>query len=289
MTAKLIMPPSGICQRTVIADDRQEIGYAVSGDRVKQTVMLISGLGQDVTSWYRLLDCISQDFRVIIPEHRGVGLSKTVRISEGSLSIDRMAADIHHVIQKECPEGVDCIVGGSMGGFITQTLYARFPAAARSLVLASTSVGGGNSYNIPERTRAVWRLALEGDADAMQASFEASHSTSWLADNPLLAEEVKYLRFASRPSAAVWREQFHAVEDFLRRGSPVQKIDVPTEVMHGDLDGVIPFENVEVTMSRCNDSRLVIAENAGHAVWIERPELVAESIKSLVARENNLK
>ena len=54
---------------------------------------------------------------------------------------------------------------------------------------------------------------------------------------------------------------------------------VPTLVVHGDEDRMIPVENGRMIAERVPGARLEILEGAGHMFWWERPERSAELVR----------
>ena len=71
---------------------------------------------------------------------------------------------------------------------------------------------------------------------------------------------------------ACWRAQFDAATRFVQDGPPVEDIAVPTLVLHGDVDRVIPVENGRALARRIPDARLNEMGGHGHLIQIEARE-----------------
>jgi pimeloyl-ACP methyl ester carboxylesterase len=65
---------------------------------------------------------------------------------------------------------------------------------------------------------------------------------------------------------------------------PIERIDVPTLVVHGDADRVVPISNGRSIASRIPNAELVVLPGAGHYPYLEAPELFAEAVRAFLAR-----
>jgi len=66
--------------------------------------------------------------------------------------------------------------------------------------------------------------------------------------------------------------QFAAIEDY-----PVERITCPTLVVHGRHDGNVPFDHAEFVASRVPGVKLLVAESAGHLLWMSPDEPLIRS------------
>ncbi len=136
-----------------------ELEYEVHGDSSRPTILLIMGLGAQLTRWpeafYRAL--VAGGYRVVLFDNRDIGLSTKLEnagrpnlpraigkaISGGAIAapylLDDMAADTVGLLDAlDIPKAH--VVGASMGGMIGQILAAKYPERVSSFVsLMSTS------------------------------------------------------------------------------------------------------------------------------------------------------
>ncbi|MGI6790618.1 alpha/beta fold hydrolase [Aminivibrio sp.] len=98
-----------------------ELYYEVHGDG--PPLLLVAGLASDVSSWQTVLPALSEHFRVIIVDNRGIGRSIP---EDAPVSVDLMADDCAALID-HLGYGPVHILGHSMGGFTALSLAARYP------------------------------------------------------------------------------------------------------------------------------------------------------------------
>src|SRR5262249_47051276 len=99
---------------------------------------LIMGLGWPSYSWYRSRPFLTQHYRTIALDNRGVGQSDA---PPGPYSITQMAADCGAVLNAARVNAAH-IIGVSMGGMIAQEFALQYPKKVRSLTLGCTAAGG---------------------------------------------------------------------------------------------------------------------------------------------------
>ena len=83
-----------------------------------------------------------------------------------------------------------------------------------------------------------------------------------------------------------WRAQFVATGPFLSAGAPVEKIDVPVLVVHGDADRVVPLSNGRLLARRIRGAELVVVPGVGHVVPLESPDEFNRLVENFLARHD---
>jgi 3-oxoadipate enol-lactonase len=235
-------------------------------------VLLIQGLGYAVWAWREQLPALAASRHAIAFDNRGAGRSLKL---PGPYSIDELADDAAAVVRALAGGRAAHVVGLSMGGYVAQALALRQPSLVRSLVLMSTATGGAETHPVPEATRQAWLAAAGLPAP------EYARRTMWLSFAPGWAEEhpdeyerllAARLEFPTPPEC--WAAQYAACEEFLRRDTPVEDMNVPALVLHGDADRVVPIENGRALAERLPAARLVELPGRGHLALLEAPHEV---------------
>jgi pimeloyl-ACP methyl ester carboxylesterase len=226
----------------------------------------------------------------------------------GPASIARLAADLDLVIKAVAPGDMPVVlVGHSMGGMTIMALAGRNPdlfgPKVIGAVLVSTAAGGldAGSPWMPGPLRLVLQrtlpLVLRGAATGYRAilvergrrvsSELAFLSTRYigfgdLAVNPAVVDFLEQM-ILSTPINVVAEYSQALYEWDMRDTLPVLG-RVPVTVLVGERDRLIsPALGLEVA-AQIPDAELVWVPGAGHALILERPDLVNESITALVER-----
>ena len=259
---------------TLIAVGEVELDYERSGSG--PPLLLIMGMSGTALHWGEpFLEALRRDFDVIAYDHRGVGASSRL---EGPITIVRMAEDAVGLLDAL---GIDAahIVGISMGGMIAQELALAHPDRVRTLTLGCTYCGGeGSTLMAPELVKRmaevrksrdrdrILRLTWEANVSAAQAEDAASYSTYC----DISQERAVALSVIAAQVAAINGHDTSA---------RLPELAMPTLVVHGTADQVIPVENGRMVSSLIADSRFETFDGVGHLFFWERPDRAAELVR----------
>ncbi len=241
-----------------------------------EPLLLIQGMSGTHVSWGQAFKgALEESFDVVAFDNRGIGLSAPV---DGPFTIVEMAEDTASLLEALGLESAH-VVGISMGGMIAQELALAEPARLRSLSLGCSYCGGPGSQLMPEGNlqKLVAGMA-SGDRDkAIRAGYEVNLSPAFRAD------ESTYTAFhamaTSVPAAKATIElQAQAIFGHDTSGR-LGEIEVPTLILHGTVDGVLPFPNGELIASLMPAARFEVFEGVGHMFWWEQPQRSAELIR----------
>lgn len=250
-------------------------------------VLLIMGLGMQLIAWppdmvRALMDA---GYRVIRFDNRDSGLSdKFDALGMPNLlwqglkyklgmnitpmySLQDMAFDTLGVLDALEIDKAH-IVGVSMGGMVAQRVALMAPQRAMSLAsIMSTSGARG----LPTATPAVTRQLLSRPkGKSKQAAIEHSVKLFQAIGSPAFPLDVAFLRERVTLSTernfnppGVARQMLAVVADS-DRAKELEKIAVPTLVLHGKADPLVPFACGQDTASRIPGARLVGIDGMGH-------------------------
>ncbi len=227
-------------------------------------LLLITGLGYAIWSWQRQLPEWSTQFRCIAVENRGTGRSPK---PPGPYSIEGMADDAAEMLDGRRAH----VCGYSMGGYIAQTLALRHPKLVERLVLVCTATGGPDVVPTPAETRQAWlENAGRTPPEFARATQHLSFRPGWADEHPDELEALLRDRLEFPTPPECWRAQYDACAEWGARNTPVEEIEAPTLVVHGDADRIVPYAN-GVELARRTGARFETFAGAGHLLFIEEP------------------
>ena len=257
--------------------------YEQHGARANPTVLLIHGLTCQVIHWPRLLIDRLTDagYRVVTFDNRDVGLStKLDHLDVGSVEdvmqnpggiaapygLEHMARDAIALLDYLGQSGAH-LVGLSMGGMIAQRAALDVPQRVFSLtsIMSSTS-----DRDLPGGDRSALQ-AFVSTPPAKRAAAIAHNANGWrvLGGPHYDSTRVGLARLAEAAydrghSECGTARQLLAILRAEPRGDELQRISVPSLVIHGAADPLVPLAAGERTAQRLKNSRLTVFEKMGH-------------------------
>jgi 3-oxoadipate enol-lactonase len=235
-------------------------------------LLLIMGLGATLEWWARVTPTLAARYRTILLDNRGVGRSD---VPPGPYSIPQMADDAAAVMNAA---GVDTahVFGASMGGMIAQELALRHPSRVRSLILGCTACGGAQV--VPAGREVGAKLSARASmtrAEAMWAM--VPHIFDAGTPRDMVAEDI-----ATRLKSTVTNDGYFAQLQAIRAWSGTHDrlgtIAMPTLVIHGESDELVPPENGRIVARAIPGSQLVMIPHASHIFLTDQFQAASTAI-----------
>ena len=256
-------------------------------DAPRPVVLLIMGLGMQLVAWPPELvqALVDAGYRVVLHDNRDVGLShrfealgkpnliwQSIKYKMGltpraPYSLGDMAADSLGVLDALKIEAAH-VVGASMGGMIAQRIALLAPQRTLSLTsIMSTSGAKGLPPPRPEVVRALLKRPADhrpqAVADHYVKLFQVIGSPGFSTPEPELRERIlKGVERGFYPVGTM--RQMLAIMADVTRAAQLGRIRVPTLVVHGKADPLLPYPCGEDTARRIADAQLVGIEGMGH-------------------------
>jgi pimeloyl-ACP methyl ester carboxylesterase len=269
-----------------VASNGLEFEVELQGADDAPAVLLIMGLGMQLTAWppgfVRAL--LTAGYRVIRFDNRDIGLSSktTERVPnliwqalryrlglsvQSSYTLHDMVEDTRGILDALNIERCH-VIGVSMGGMIAQGLASRHPARVRSLASIMSTTG---ARGLPQATRKATMAILSrpkskarDDVVAHLAkTFRIIGSPGFPVDEgDLKARIAASLERSYYPSGTI--KQLAAIMASGDRSEEVRAITVPTLVLHGRDDPLVPLKNGEDTAAKIRGAQLQVIDGMGH-------------------------
>lgn len=223
-------------------------------------ILLIMGHRYSSRMWYPAIPALATRHRVIRFDNRGTGRSGYSK----NFSVSDLADDAIAVMNAA---GVDKahIYGVSMGGGIALELAQKYPQRVRSLLLGCTCIKS-DVKQIPNLVLLLYylpsfilqALISKGSVKDSYGSAASDHGSS-------------LDRAAAKSDPHVTRgliEQLRAVGRYTTTTEAISKLTMPSLVLHGDEDALVPYRlGVELSKALPN-SQMVTLEGAGHNYFV---------------------
>lgn len=231
-----------------------------------EPIVLIMGLASTIDMWHRTQPLMSQSYRTILIENRGVGRSD---VPPPPYTIATMATDVAAVMDA-AEIDIARIFGISMGGMIAQEFTLNYPERVRSLVLGCTNFGGEEVKPATQNVLAV--LKARGLMNPLEAAWAmVPYTYDKMTPRHRVEEDIK-IRLQWFPTAAGYFGQLGAILSWESR-QRLSQIKVPTLVIHGESDELVPPENGRMIAELIKDARLVMLPNTSHIFFTDQPEV----------------
>jgi 3-oxoadipate enol-lactonase len=227
-------------------------------------VLLIMGLGWASHMWHRTRPILAGHFRTIAFDNRGSGRSD---VPPGPYSIPTMASDAAAVLDAVGVPRAH-LLGASMGGMIAQEFALQYPDRVLSLILACTAPGGVHS--VPAEPEAVQLLFRREGSPAEMAEAAVPFIYDAAAPRDRIAEDLLVLS-QWYPNLEGFSAQLQAILAW-EAYSRLSQIAVPTLVIHGENDRLVPCANADLIAGQIPGAQLVKLPSAGHIFMTDQPQ-----------------
>ena len=232
-----------------------------------QPLVFLHGAGGH-TGWMAFLEELSQRFAVYAPEHPGFGQSDDPPWLDGVGDLAYFYLDFLKVLGLERVH----LVGTSLGGWIAAEMAVRDTARLASLTLVGAVGITVQGETIPD----IFRMPVEENlrrfyADQERAARRVGDVAK--ADMQLVAKnQATVTRLAYRP-------RFYNPD----LGKWLHRVDVPTLLIWGAEDGLVPPKFGEAYRSLIPGAKLTVLPAAGHAPFDEQREAFLAAFSEFIA------
>ncbi|MCI0484981.1 MAG: alpha/beta hydrolase [candidate division NC10 bacterium] len=235
-------------------------------------MLLLHGLGNDVRIWEGLIPLLSQRFTVTALDLRGSGRSSK---PDAPFTLKEMAADVAAILPVLGADPIS-ILGFSMGGTIALELATSCAERIDRLVLVSTPPSWAGPFPPPEAIRKLFSntvVTTELLAEVYELIFGSDFK-----QRHTVQEYIEFRLHDPMPQPLEsYLHQLHALEGH-PLNSKIDRIAVPTLVVTGAEDQVLPPKNSAWLAETIPGSKLELLPRVGHMVPLETPALLADSI-----------
>ena len=262
------------------------IAYQIHGNKENPVILIIQGLGMPLTATPpEIIDeLVAREYCLLLVDNRDIGHSHIIDEKIPNLlvqvikyilgfkvksfyTLDDMMNDIN-ILLDEINVSNCHIIGISMGGMISQLMAIKNPDKVNSLTSIMSTTGN------PKLPRPKWNVIkyiLNGSNNRNTDNPESFYIKLWkLIGSPKYPrsnDEIKEFvnRIISRGISTKGSiRQILAILNSYNRSTELNKINIPTLIIHGNDDPLVPVECGIDTANAINKSDLWIIEGMGH-------------------------
>jgi 3-oxoadipate enol-lactonase len=242
-----------------------------------EPLLLIMGLSYPSYMWHRSRPDLRKRFRTIALDNRGVGQSDA---PPGVYSMALMASDAAAVLDAAGIESVH-VFGVSMGGMIAQELALQYPNRVRSLILGCTAAGGPHAVQAePEALQALLRRDVTPE-ESKETIIPFIYDPATPRER---IDEDMAIRMKWYPTAQGYMGQLQGIFGW-EAYSRIAQITVPTLVIHGETDRLVPAANSRLIAEKMPGAKLVLIPNASHIFETDQPAAAHQAILEFLSAQ----
>jgi pimeloyl-ACP methyl ester carboxylesterase len=253
--------------------DGREVNYVDAGDG--PALVFVHGLGASWQSWLENIPEFARDHRVVAMDLPGFGLTPEPDDDEG-ISIPRYGRFVNGLCDELGLRDVE-LVGNSMGGYIAAEVAIQFPDRVNRLVLISAAgISSAETLAAPILTFGRVATAIATNTAARHRKLAARPVTrhcslALVARHPrLLKPDLAYEGFFKGAGKPGFDDALRASLDYDFRDR-LPDVKVPTLIVWGEKDSIIPVRDADEFERLIEDSRKVVMKDTGHIPMAERP------------------
>jgi pimeloyl-ACP methyl ester carboxylesterase len=246
-----------------------DVSYRMAGHG--PTIVLIHGIAGSSTTWKAVMPALAEHHTVIAPDLLGHGQSAKPR---GDYSLGAYASGVRDLLAALGEERVT-LVGHSLGGGVAMQFAYQFPERAQRLVLVAS---GGLGKEVSPLLKAVTLPGAEyvlplllhrRIREVVERPGVMARRVGWQPSDTLAEVWRSYTTLTDRHGQKAFIHTVRSVIDL--GGQRVSAHDrlylaeaVPTLIVWGDADRIIPVAHAHAAVEAMPGSRLEILEGAGH-------------------------
>lgn len=241
--------------------DEYKIRYLESGNS-DNVMMLIHGLGASAERWEYVIPFFNKHFRVIAPDLIGFGFSDKPTVDYTPDFFSEFLKKFMDKLEISNP----IMIGSSLGGQITAEYVAK-NNSVKKLILVSPS---GVMKNSTPALDAYIMAALYPNPDTAKNAFEMMAGSPKEIDQKIIEGFVKRMQLPNAKMA--FMSTLLGLKNSAIITEKLSSIAIPTLLIWGELDPVIPVKHADVMISALKDCKFSPMTGSGHTPYVDNPQ-----------------
>lgn len=237
------------------------------------TLLFLHGFPLNSNVWEPQMEELRDVARVLAPDLRGHGLSLA---GEPPYTMEMMAQDAIRLMETIGVRAPVVVCGHSMGGYLAFEIYRQYPEWVAGLILVSTRAGADSAEGRKNRDEMARQAKQEGVvaiADVMLPKLLAPQNYE---EDEELVDFVRDMMESTSMKGMVGA--LMAMKERPDSNPLLPDIEVPTLVIHGEEDLIVPQAEAEAMYKAIPDATFVSIPGAGHLPSLEQSLAFSEAV-----------
>jgi len=248
--------------------DGNKIRYLESGDS-KKTLVLIHGLGASAERWDQVIPLFADEFRVVVPDLVGFGYSDKPLVDYTTEFFSKFLEKFFVESDIKRPN----LIGSSLGGQIVAEYATSHSQDIEKLILVSPS---GTMEKSTPALDAYIMAALYPNEQSAKNAFELMEGAGHNVHEKIVNGFVERMRLPNAKLA--FMSTLLGIKNSELIISKLQTISVPTLIIWGENDPVIPIHYADSFVSTIKDCRFFRMDDCGHTPYVQYPHAFASKV-----------
>ena len=251
--------------------------YAESG--LGDALVLVHGFPFDGKMWSGQLDALSEHARVLAPDLPGFGESAPLPGKAEDASMGDYAAELAGWARDM---GITrlTLAGHSMGGYVAMAFARLYPDMLARLVLVCTRPGPDTEDGRKGRYKMVEDVKDRGPQAVVDAMRPKLVSEGTRQDRPEIVQQVDEMMLRQEEEGIV--AALYAMASRPDSGPSLAQVEVPTLILTGANDPIIPAADAGKMLELIPGSRHVAIPATAHMPMLEDPEAFNEALREFL-------
>jgi 3-oxoadipate enol-lactonase len=247
------------------------MAYSDAGQGVP--LLFVHGFPLNRRLWQPQLEGLSGIARVLAPDLRGHGDSDPV---PGPYSMDLFADDLNAFLDALGIQEKIVLCGLSMGGYVAFAFHRKYAYRLRGLILAATRAAPDSPEARLARDQMMALAREQGVSAIAESMLPKMLAPQTYSSRPDLVEQARSIMLHTSLEGVLG--DLAALKDRPDSTSTLAQITVPTLILHGANDQIIPLKEAQAMQAAIPGSRLVVVDGAGHLPGLENEEVFNEIV-----------
>ena len=249
----------------------EDLGLAFIDSCDGMALLMIHGFPFSSAMWEPQIEDLASVTRVVAPDLRGHGRSQPV---PGPYTMEMLADDCMGLLDYLAISGPVVVCGLSMGGYVAFEFFRQFPEMVAGLILTSTRALPDTPEGKAARDKMAEKAQTEGVSAIAADMLPKLLSPKTYEDDEEVVEFVQEMMETTSVEGVVGA--LAAMRDRPDSTPTLAEIDVPTLIIHGADDQIVPL--AEAMRNAIPGAKMVVIPEAGHVPNLEQIDVFNDAV-----------